>query len=94
MSHAELRLKRFRQAQAALDESLRLKNRNDLDVTHQKHRMKSTLEQHRAAKRWFIEYLQVQTPELDPQRYFNPEHPSPDRVLLKKYGTIQGRKYR
>jgi hypothetical protein len=66
MSQANLRLERFKQAQAAIDESLRIKNRHDLDVMHQKHRMKSTLEQHRSAKRWFIEYLQMQTPELDP----------------------------
>lgn len=88
MSHAALRLERFKQAQAALDESLPLENRHDLDVTHQKHRMKSTLEQHRAAKRWFIEYLQMQTPELDPQRYFDADHPPPDRVLLKKYAIF------
>ncbi|OBT90547.1 hypothetical protein VE02_00995 [Pseudogymnoascus sp. 03VT05] len=89
MSHADLRLERFREAEAALEnESLRLENRNDLHVTHQRHRMDSTLEQHRAAKRWFIEYLQMQTPNLDPQRYFNADHPAPDRVLLKKYAIF------
>jgi hypothetical protein len=88
MSQAALHLECFRQAQAALDESLDIENRNDLDVTHQKHRMKSTLEQHRAAKQWFIEYLQMQTPQLDPQHYFNAEHPPPDQVLLKKYAIF------
>ena len=88
MSQAALRLERFRKAQAAIDESLRIENRHDLDVTHQKHRMKSTLEQHRSAKRWFIEYLQIQTPQLDPQRYFDANHPPPDRVLLKKYAIF------
>lgn len=87
-SHAALRLERFQKAQAALDASLRLENRDDLDVTHHKHRMASTLEQHRAAKRWFIEYLQMQTPDLDPQRFFDGHHPAPDRVLLKKYAIF------
>ena len=87
MSQAALRLERFRQAEAALYESLRIENRHDLDVTHQKHRMNSTLE-HSAAKPWFIEYLQMQTPQLDPQRYFDADHPPPDRVLLKKYAIF------
>ena len=54
MSQATLRLERFKQAQAALAPSLRIENRNDLDVTHQKHHMESTLKQHRSAKKWFI----------------------------------------
>jgi hypothetical protein len=89
MAQAAARLERFKLAQAAIAEHLHLENSGqDLDIRHRKELAGSTLEQHRAAKRWFIEYLQHQTPLLDPQRFFKPDHAPPDRVLLKQYAIF------
>jgi len=78
---------RFAAKQASLPQIERLENRADLEERSQKTYAFSTAYQHRLSKAWFLEFVQLTSPnDFDPN-YFEKEGPLPTPGLIKRYAV-------
>lgn len=87
-SGAERRAARFAKAQAALPEEKRLENRTDLELPCQKRLSVVTESEYYRAKKWFLEYIQLEHPHINGELFFQRDSPPPTPAFLKAYAVF------